>query len=205
MAFNSLWNRLKCVFSAMLSFLEIGKDGQRQSQPDTSEPAKTPLGSSKPSTSAPSVPKDKRQQLIDSIRKADLKGLDPFIPYAQAYHETAGFKRMVGEYNYWGIKVPKESTWTGKIVSVKTHEYIDGKRLPLTDLFVDFDNADDALKHWFSLVSKSRHYRDSFRARHDYRRFFKRLTAWATEPKYAELTTKTYQELKERNEDSWLA
>jgi flagellum-specific peptidoglycan hydrolase FlgJ len=61
---------------------------------------------------------------IGSLSIAKNKGFDPLIVLAHAWHESAGFTRIIGQNNYWGIKTPADHTkWPGLQVERFTHEF----------------------------------------------------------------------------------
>lgn len=97
-------------------------------------------------------------------KRADLDIKRKCWVYLQARHETAGFTKFAGKFNYWGIKFPKED----KILQVKyeemgvkpslalTWEIIKGKSVRVWDTFCSFPNADTALHVYLNYVSPSK-------------------------------------------------
>ncbi len=57
------------------------------------------------------------------------QGFNPYAVVTHAWHESAGFAKVIGKWNCWGIK--SSPSWTGSKVSVFTHEQM--LRLPGED------------------------------------------------------------------------
>lgn len=51
-------------------------------------------------------------------------GFETLAVTAHAYHETGGFAKVIGKNNYFGIKTPSQSVWTGLVAEVRTSEDI---------------------------------------------------------------------------------
>lgn len=51
-------------------------------------------------------------------------GFDSLTVLAHACYETANLEKVIGLNNYWGMKTPQHSKWTGLIEEVLTTEYI---------------------------------------------------------------------------------
>ncbi|MDR2426807.1 MAG: glucosaminidase domain-containing protein [Endomicrobium sp.] len=63
---------------------------------------------------------------------SETTGFDWLILLTHAYHESGGFDRVIGLNNFWGIKTPTKSNWTGLSKTVLTTEYeqvIEGESL----------------------------------------------------------------------------
>jgi flagellum-specific peptidoglycan hydrolase FlgJ len=61
---------------------------------------------------------------------AETTGYDPLILTTHAFHESGGFEKIIGRNNFWGLKVPTRSEWTGLAATIMTHEYeniVDGE------------------------------------------------------------------------------
>ena len=85
-------------------------------------------------------------------------------------------------------------------------DYSDAElRSLIYDEFIDFDSAEEAVKWWMGLIKNSRHYTKAYASRHDYKRFYNRITAWATDPKYAEKVKRVYRQLKPKSNQIKLA
>lgn len=63
----------------------------------------------------------KREQFIAAVL-TELKDWDPRIVVAHAAHESGRFRRVIGWNNFWGIKTPKRTEWTGKVKEAPTWE-----------------------------------------------------------------------------------
>jgi len=51
-----------------------------------------------------------------------IRGFDPYIVLAHAWHETGGFDRVIGNNNFFGITRP--NAWTGLVLDIDTHEFV---------------------------------------------------------------------------------
>lgn len=122
-------------------------------------------------------------------------GFEPMIVYTHAYHESGGFKHVIGCYNFWGIKCPQK--WTGKKVLVNTHEYINGKKIPTTEYFCDWPDLKGAILWYAGLISRL--YPEADKAKTDYKTFYPALVnfkyKYATDPAYPGKLIKLYEEL----------
>ena len=96
-------------------------------------------------------PKTKEDIFIEGLSVAVAKGYNAWCLYIQAYHETGAFKKIIGNYNYFGQKPPK--SWTGKVLKVTTTEYIFGeKKEKVIDTFVDFETIEEAIEFHCSQI-----------------------------------------------------
>jgi len=201
---------LRRAWYAIKKFFSTGKDGERQSPQKNSEtntekslqPKQIQNISVTPVVQQ-QIPLTPREEFIAALHIAKTEGFDIMIVYAQAWHETGGFEHVIGQYNFWGIKKPR--AWVGKVHRLKTQEFIDNKMVDVYDDFIDFNTAEEAMKWWIKLIRTSRHYTKAYESRHDYKRFFNRITAWATDPKYAEKVKRVYRQLKPKRNQIKLA
>ncbi len=123
------------------------------------------------------------------------EGFNPLFVFVHIYHETGGFRHIIGKYNYWGIKARKD---TINKVKVKTHEYIEGRRVECYAYFRDWETLKDAVNFYISLIRRL--YPFSYKARNDsYAGYFCGLTngkyKYATDPKYVLKLTTLYKKL----------
>lgn len=66
----------------------------------------------------------KIEELYTIIQKVCIPlGFDSLTVLAHACYETANLEKVIGDNNYWGMKTPKRSKWTGPIAEVLTSEY----------------------------------------------------------------------------------
>jgi hypothetical protein len=49
---------------------------------------------------------------------------NPWGPFTHSWDESAGFSRVIGKNNFWGIKKPSKSVWNGIVIEKDTHEYM---------------------------------------------------------------------------------
>ena len=119
----------------------------------------------------------KRGQLYTAILQECVPaGYDPLIPLAQAALECSHFRKVIGLNNYWGIKVPKRTKWTGKVLRRWTSEQFEklhdaqeyAKRhddatvtfkdgiyiVRLPDDFCDWERERLALGYWMGLIER---------------------------------------------------
>lgn len=157
------------------------------------------------------------QRFVIGLKTANLKeGWDRKIIYVHAYHETGGFKRVVGLNNYWGLKTPKN--WAGKVVEVITTEFVKGDVIPrefqnkvinsekvgdylklkIRDKFIDFDEAKDSIEYYERFIQRV--YPQAFAVRNDYKAYYNALVSgklkYATDPKYPEKLIRLYETIK---------
>jgi hypothetical protein len=113
------------------------------------------------------IPK-KGLMLIKKIGLVREFRFDDYTIITQAWHESAGFTRIIGDWNFWGIKKPRG--WRGKVHRIKTHEYRNGKKKPYYLDFIDFKNIDEAINWWMGLIRNV--YKNAYKHRDDPPRFF---------------------------------
>lgn len=58
---------------------------------------------------------------IDGLQTLRKTGFNDYCIFTHAFHESGRFIKVIGNHNYWGIKVPRQ--WTGVVHTVTTHEY----------------------------------------------------------------------------------
>lgn len=144
----------------------------------------------------PKNPENKKLLFVKSLRIAMNDGFNPIMVYAQCYHETANFRKLVGEFNYAGIKIPKKAIPPVAIkpIVILTHEVINGINTLLKDTFADFNSADDFML--FYIWQIKRLYKDSYENRNNPKVFFHFLTCgqnkWATDTTYSKKLEHTY-------------
>lgn len=66
---------------------------------------------------------EKAREFICNLNYTRGLGYSDVAVLTHAWHESAGFTKIIGEWNCWGIKTPSKSTWNGMIVEAATHEY----------------------------------------------------------------------------------
>lgn len=129
---------------------------------------------------------DKAIKFIEALPISRVCGFSGLAVFTHAYHESAGFTRVIGDHNYWGIKVPQR--WKGKTRDVQTHEYIKGKKIAVLARFIDFETIQEALDWYMGLIERL--YPDSFRNRQDAEAYFRGLVSgrykYATDPTYVD-------------------
>lgn len=137
----------------------------------------------------------KENVFIHNITDLWKLGWNPAIIYIHGFHESGGFKKVVGLNNYWGIKASK--SWKGKKVRVVTHEFVKGKLIKVNHWFRDWDTCEEALSWYLSLIKRL--YPESYGYRSNYKKFFVWLVKgkfrYATDKKYVIKLIKLYEEL----------
>lgn len=94
-------------------------------------------------------PKTKETLFVEALKIVVADKFDPLLVYAHAHLETAGFTKLIGNFNYAGMKPPAKLRppntpgWNGVIIKRPTHEWIKGKLVPVYDYFCDFSNAEN--------------------------------------------------------------
>lgn len=130
----------------------------------------------------PSIPEEFISRLLPHARRYQEKfGLPGCVAIAQAALETAWGRAIKGN-NLFGIKArPGYATQT-----FVTHEYVDGRRVKLTDAFSAFRDFDEAFDALGSLLSTTR-YAPARAVAHDPEAFADTLQrcGYATDPAYA--------------------
>jgi len=139
---------------------------------------------------------DKAEKFKEALQIVKDNGFDPLAVLTHAWHESAGFTRVIGNHNYWGIKTPKN--WQGLVKCVLTHEVIKGKRIEVHAYFIDFETLHGALEWYMSLIKRL--YPESYAHRSDPEQYFKGLVSgkyqYATDPHYLEKLITLYGDLK---------
>lgn len=100
-----------------------------------------------------------KENFINSIKYGAIEGYKkykilPSLTIAQAILESGWGKLSIGN-NIFGIKA--NASWTGKIQTVKTHEYVNGAKIYVTVNFRDYDSIFESLEDRFKLLSSSRY------------------------------------------------
>jgi flagellum-specific peptidoglycan hydrolase FlgJ len=142
---------------------------------------------------------DKAIEFKEALSIVGDNGFSPLAVFTHAWHESGGFKRVIGQHNYWGIKVPKN--WQGLAHGVMTHEYVKGKRVNVIDYFIDFENVSAALNWYMGLIKRL--YPESYAHRGEPEQYFKGLVSgrykYATDPRYTGKLIDLCEYLKEIN------
>ena len=129
-----------------------------------------------------------KNTFIDSIKPGAIQaykdvGILPSLTIAQAILETGWGKSAIGN-NIFGIKADK--SWKGKVQTVPTHEYINGKKVPTVARFRDYDSIEDSIRDRSKFLSSMRY--QNVRAAESYRdgalEFFR--AGYATDPQYSQ-------------------
>jgi len=140
---------------------------------------------------------DKLDYFISCLPVSREWGFNDWCIVTHAWHESAGFQKVIGKYNFWGIKKPQK--WVGETIPINTHEYIKGKKVAVVDYFIDFATCEQALLWYCGLIDRL--YPESFFNRQLPELFFKGLVngkyKYATDPKYADKLEKLYIQLKD--------
>lgn len=142
------------------------------------------------------MPLNKKDEFKQQAMFINALGFDPMIVYTHAYHESGNFERVIGNYNFWGIKKP--STWSGKTTQVVTHEYIKGVYTQTIDWFIDFPDIKGAIIWYANLINRL--YPQAYALKDNYKGYFPALInykyQYATDPHYATQLVALYEKLK---------
>lgn len=98
------------------------------------------------------------EQLYKIIQKVCIPlGFDSLTVLAHACHETDNLENVIGLNNFWGMKTPERSIWTGPTAEVFTHEYmsktnnesiIDARGRAALKFCRRIENIEDAGRNW---------------------------------------------------------
>ncbi len=144
---------------------------------------------------------DKKLEFKNAFPLWEKLGFDPYIPYAQAWDEAAGFSRVIGDYNFWGMKKPR--VWDGKIIyGVPTHENLGAARVAVRDNFIDFLSIEEAVCFYYTQIYRL--YPQAYICRKDYKAFFIGLMSnpeiqWCNNNEYVEDLIRIYEQIKANN------
>jgi flagellar protein FlgJ len=127
-------------------------------------------------------------------------GFSDWCVVVHAWHESGGFQKVIGKYNFWGIKKPDR--WAGEVLPINTHEFVGGKNVSIVDYFIDFATCEQAMLWYCDLIERL--YPEAFFNRALPELFFKGLTngkyQYATDPKYSDKLISLYNYLKSEND-----
>jgi len=147
----------------------------------------------------------KGKTLFQHLHITRAEGFNDFTILTQTWHESGRYEKVIGNFNYWGIKKPKN--WEGEVIKVRTHEYdSEGKKVPVFDDFIDFKDCSSAVIWWISLIQRL--YKGAYQHRDNPELFFDGLIkggeidsefSYATDPIYVSKLTNLYLELKQND------
>ena len=136
------------------------------------------------------------REFIGALKIAREEGFSPWSVLTHAWHESGAFRKVIGNHNYWGIKVPRK--WQGKVEMVETHEYIKGKYAPVVATFIDFDSALEAMSWDCNFIRRL--YPEAYYKRDNPTEYFIGLVSgklrYATDPNYSTKLTSLYRVLE---------
>ena len=139
----------------------------------------------------------KALDLFKALAPSRTRGFDDYCIITQSWHESGRYERVIGDWNFWGIKKPR--AWVGKMHSIKTHEFVNGARVEVIDDFIDFENCDLAVEWWCGLIERL--YPQAYAVRAEPLRFFPSLISgryqYATDPRYADKLTELYCQISQ--------
>ena len=157
----------------------------------TSPPRDLPLVNRKAQASqvatTPSAEPNSQDAFLSSITPAAKQvaqelGIDPRIILAQAALETGYGKAMKGN-NLFGIK----SHGKGDGLMVATHEVVNGKSVPVTDSFRQYDTLEDSVKDYGAFLKSNPRYAEMLKAQDLDQQIIKLgQSGYATDPQYAD-------------------
>jgi len=109
-------------------------------------------------------------------------GIDPRIILAQAALET-GYGKAVKGNNLFGIK----SHGKADGLMVATHEVVNGKSVPVTDSFRQYDTLEDSVKDYGAFLKSNPRYAEMLKAQDLDQQIIKLgQSGYATDPEYAD-------------------
>ena len=201
-----MWQNLFHIFCLMKDVIirtvrDIYRNKNGVSQAQTQPSGELPVPSVE-KTIPQGLKMTKKEEFISVLPVLTEQGFDPYIPFTHAWHESGNFTRVIGQYNCLGIKKPK--IWDGKIVTVLTHEYINGKKVPVTGVFIDFATMENFFLWYGDLIYRL--YPFSWQNRNNYQNYFLGLMSgkfhYSTHPEdkhpnYPEKLILLYEQLKQ--------
>ncbi len=100
-----------------------------------------------------------KSKFINKLKPGAISGYKkykilPSLTIAQAILETGWGKASIGN-NLFGIKA--HQGWKGKVQVVRTHEYVNGKKIYVDAKFRDYNSIEESLEDRFKLLSSSRY------------------------------------------------
>ncbi len=129
-----------------------------------------------------------KNKFIESLSKHTVKGwkeyqILPSLTIAQAILETGWGANNKIPNNLFGIKA--DSSWKGKKELVRTHEYVNGKKIYVNAYFRVYDNIYDSLKDRYLFLQKPRY--KAVVGEKDYKKACHEIlkAGYATDPSYA--------------------
>lgn len=137
-------------------------------------------------------------QIINNIIQSARKyNLPPFVLVAQAILETGWFKKAPFN-NFFGIKATKDDIQKRKYFTTKTKEVIKGKTIIIESKFAKFNNIDEAISRYNSIIV--RNFPEANKNRHNEFLFLQGLfigkKKYATDPNYINKIRKIISDLK---------
>lgn len=127
-----------------------------------------------------------KQSFINLLKDDAIKGYKeykilPSLTIAQAILETGWGKHSIGN-NIFGIKANKY--WTGKKKLVRTHEYVNGRKIYVNAWFRDYDSIYESLKDRYKFLQKPRY--SKIVGEKDYKKACYEIqkAGYATDPNY---------------------
>lgn len=113
---------------------------------------------------------EKIANFVDKIRAgaeqaAEKLGIDPKFLIAQAALETGWGQKVIRDaagndsHNLFGIKAHRD--WSGNSAETMTHEYRDGVRLDMKDIFRAYNSYDESLNDYVDFVNSHPRYQNA--------------------------------------------
>lgn len=150
------------------------------------DPVTDRVASAHSTGAAPGKFSGSRQEFIDMLLPAAMEasqrtGIDPRIIVAQAAQET-GWGRSAPGNNFFGIK----SHGQGGGQALKTHEYINGNRVNVTDNFRTFADPADSVRGYADFILNNPRYKPLMAAQGlDAQLEALQASGYATDPNYS--------------------
>ena len=104
------------------------------------------------------TPETKKQAFIEALRIVVVDKFDPLIVFTHSYNESANWKKVIGNCNSFGLKVPIKylkthkppfAGWDGAVVkNVMTHEENKNGTEFLPQDFMDFSSFDNQMTYY---------------------------------------------------------
>ncbi len=150
------------------------------------DPASARVAQAHSASASPGSFSGSQQEFVDMLMPAAMEasqrtGIDPRIIVAQAAQET-GWGRSAPGNNFFGIK----SHGKGGGQTFKTHEYVNGKRVNISDSFRQFGSPADSVAGYADFILENPRYRPLMAAQGlDAQLEALQASGYATDPNYS--------------------
>lgn len=123
------------------------------------------------------------------------------IPYQFAMAQSSlesGYGTVAPGNMYFGIKASKD--WKGKVQSLRTTEYVDGKPISIMAAFRAYDSMAESFEDWAKLLTGLKRYKPAFKYTDDVMKFAEAIVkaGYATDINYVAKIKTIVETLKKK-------